>query len=112
MPFYHPLLRVNMLDVCGVILHVQQNPYHQRRMSDPSQTWSNFLRGSFKTSGIRKSRSETENVDSVGANGCTEVEAGNIEDGGYSYCLLCSWLIHSFVDSVQVFCIIIHNTMS
>ncbi|ELU08658.1 hypothetical protein CAPTEDRAFT_228278 [Capitella teleta] len=56
----------------------QENGYSQRRMSDPSQSWSHFIRGSFKQSGIRKSRSETENVDTVG--GCTEVEAGNIED--------------------------------
>ena len=41
----------------------------------------NFLRGSFKTKGVRKSRSETENVDHLGASGCSEVEAGNLEDG-------------------------------
>ena len=50
-------------------------------MSDPSQGWSSFLRGSLKRSGIRKSRSETESVDTIGTNGCAEVEAGNIEDG-------------------------------
>ena len=50
-------------------------------MSDPySNSWSGWMRGSLKK-GIRKSRSETEHVDSVGANGTTEVEAGNIEDG-------------------------------
>ena len=51
-------------------------------MSDPSQSWNNFLRGSFKRSGIRKSRSETENVDIIG-DGTSEVEATHIEDGTY-----------------------------
>ena len=50
-------------------------------MSDPSSSWNYFLRGSLKKSGVRKSHSETENVDTVGTNGCAEVEAGNIEDG-------------------------------
>ena len=50
-------------------------------MSDPSQGWQNFLRGSFKKSGIRKSRSETENVDVMGADGLVEVDATRIQDG-------------------------------
>ena len=58
----------------------QEQQYNQRRMSDPSQSWNTFLRGSFKKSGIRKSRSEAENVDHVG-DGTTEVEATDIEDG-------------------------------
>ena len=62
-----------------------QNPYSRRRMSDPNSSWQNFLRGSFKTKGVRKSRSETENVDNLGTNGCQEVEAGNLEDGKKLY---------------------------
>ena len=62
------------------IICVFQEQYKQRRMSDPSQSWGNFLRGSFKKSGIRKSQSETENVDTIGSN-CTEVEAGELQDG-------------------------------
>ena len=61
-----------------------QDHYAHRRMSDPSQSWNNFLRGSFKRSGIRKSRSETENVDIIG-DGTSEVEATNIEDGMLFY---------------------------
>lgn len=65
------------LDSCASVV---QDPYAQRRMSDPSQSWNNFLRGSFKRSGIRKSRSETSNVDIIG-DGTSEVEATHIEDG-------------------------------
>ena len=51
-------------------------------MSDPNQSWSGFWKGgSFRGRGIRKSRSETENVDNIGGAGCTEVEAHEIEDG-------------------------------
>ncbi len=49
-------------------------------MSDPSQSWNNFLRGSYKKSGIRKSRSEASNVDFI-PDGTNEVEATDIEDG-------------------------------
>lgn len=62
---------------CGYL----QNEYSHRRMSDPSSSWNYFLRGSLKRSGVRKSRSETEDVDAVGADGCAEVEASCIEDG-------------------------------
>ena len=58
-----------------------QNMFNQRRMSDPSNSWNVFVRGSFRRSGMRKSRSETENVDFIGPNGCAEVEAINIQDG-------------------------------
>ena len=57
-----------------------QDCYAQRRMSDPSQSWNNFLRGSYKKSGIRKSRSEASNVDFI-PDGTNEVEATDIEDG-------------------------------
>lgn len=50
-------------------------------MSDPSSSWNYFLQGSLKRNGVRKSRSETVNVDGIGENGCAEVEANNIEDG-------------------------------
>ena len=52
-------------------------------MSDPSSSWNYFLQGSYKRNGVRKSRSETVNVDGIGENGCAEVEASNIEDGNY-----------------------------
>ena len=58
-------------------------------MSDPNSSMQHFLRGSFKTKGVRKSRSETENVDSLGASGCNEVEAGNLEDGKWNNFYLC-----------------------
>jgi hypothetical protein len=58
----------------------EQNDYTHRRMSDPSSSWNYFLRGSMKRSGVRKSRSEVDNVDGVTESGCAEVEAGNIED--------------------------------
>ena len=41
------------------------------------------MKNSFKR-GMRKSRSETENVDDLGGDGCTEVEAGHPEDGRQS----------------------------
>jgi len=58
-----------------------QNEYANRRMSDPSSSWNYFQHGSLKRTGVRKSRSELENVDSVSTPGCNEVEAGNFEDG-------------------------------
>lgn len=58
----------------------EENEYSHRRMSDPSSSWNYFLRGSLKRSGVRKSRSETEDVDTVGVDGCAEVEAGSIGD--------------------------------
>ena len=59
----------------------QEESLSQRRMSDPSQAWNKFMRGSFKSKGIRKSCSETERVDSVGTDGTAEVEASHIQDG-------------------------------
>ncbi|XP_064634809.1 uncharacterized protein KIAA0930 homolog isoform X2 [Lineus longissimus] len=57
-----------------------QNQYNQRRMSDPSSMLGSWMKGSFKK-GMRKSRSETESVDSnLGYDGCTEVEAAHPED--------------------------------
>ena len=53
-------------------------------MSDPSVAWNMFMRGSFKTKGIRKSTSETERVDAVGVDGSVEVEASHLHDGLYS----------------------------
>ena len=63
------------------ILQQQENSFTHRRMSDPNQAWNHFMRGSFKSKGIRKSRSETERVDTIGSDGTTEVEASNVEDG-------------------------------
>ena len=50
-------------------------------MSDPNINWHNFGRNSFKRSGIRKTCSESENVDVMGTSNCAEVEADSIEDG-------------------------------
>lgn len=58
-----------------------QNEYTNRRMSDPSSSWNYFQHGSLKRTGVRKSRSELENVDTACNAGCNEVEAGNFEDG-------------------------------
>ena len=54
-------------------------------MSDPSSGISGLWRmGSHsRNSSIKKSRSETENVDSIGVNGCAEVEAYDIKNGMY-----------------------------
>ena len=53
----------------------------QRRMSDPSQAWNKFMRGSFKGRGVRKSQSEADNVDVAGGDATTEVEASSVEEG-------------------------------
>lgn len=71
-----------------------QNEYTNRRMSDPSSSWNYFQHASLKRTGVRKSRSELENVDSACTPGCNEVEAGNIEDGKEEilqeyWCCLC-----------------------
>ena len=50
-------------------------------MSDPSSTVGSFMRGSFRKLNIKKSRSETENVDNIGTDNCHEVEAATIQDG-------------------------------
>jgi hypothetical protein len=54
----------------------------ERRMSDPSSSWNRFLSGSFKRNGVRKSQSETENIDITTATSSStaEVEAGSIHD--------------------------------
>ena len=54
-------------------------------MSDPNINWHNFGRNSFKRSGIRKTCSESENVDVMGTSNCAEVEADSIEDGTGSF---------------------------
>ena len=54
----------------------QQNDYTQRRMSDPSQALNSFM-----SRVVKKSRSETENVDALGS--ATEVEAGTLENGEF-----------------------------
>lgn len=48
-------------------------------MSDPNTSWNYFARGTFKKTGVRKTRSDAEGIDDSG--GCAEVVAGNIEDG-------------------------------
>jgi len=58
-----------------------QNEYTNRRMSDPSSSWNYFQHGSLKRTGVRKSRSGLENVETIDNPGCNEVEAGNFEDG-------------------------------
>ena len=60
-----------------------QSQYSQRRMSDPSSGVGTLWRvGSFnRKNNMTKSRSETENVHTVGRNGCEEVEADDIKDG-------------------------------
>lgn len=58
----------------------EQNSYNERRMSDPSSTVGSFMRGSFRKLNIKKSRSETENVDTIGTDNCHEVEAATIQD--------------------------------
>ena len=60
------------------ICYFQPNEYKQRRMSDPSQALNSFMHGAKKK--MQKSRSEAENVDSVGAE-WEEVEAGTLHDG-------------------------------
>jgi len=60
---------------------ILQESFSHRRMSDPNVSWHNFGRGSFKRAGMRKTCSETENVDAIGTSNCEEVEADSIEDG-------------------------------
>ncbi|XP_060573865.1 uncharacterized protein KIAA0930 homolog isoform X2 [Ruditapes philippinarum] len=54
--------------------HNQENNYTQRRMSDPSQAITSFMQRA-----IKKSRSETQNVDIIGTDD-QEVEAGTLHD--------------------------------
>ncbi|XP_046580369.1 uncharacterized protein KIAA0930 homolog [Haliotis rubra] len=59
----------------------QQNQYAQRRMSDPSSGFSSLMRGGFRRAvGMKKSQSETENVETVADDGCHEVEAGTLQE--------------------------------
>lgn len=59
-----------------------QNQYSSRRMSDPSNSIGSYVRGGFRRAlSMKKSRSETENVEGITSNGCTEVEANTIHEG-------------------------------
>ncbi|XP_067118926.1 uncharacterized protein KIAA0930 homolog isoform X2 [Centruroides vittatus] len=58
---------------------LDENPYMQRRMSDPSSNLNNFVRGWKTRQEMKKSQSENEGVDSY-ANGINEIEAGDIRD--------------------------------
>ncbi|XP_022253259.1 uncharacterized protein KIAA0930 homolog [Limulus polyphemus] len=55
-----------------------ENPYLQRRMSDPSSNLNNFVRG-WRAKEIKKSQSENEGVDSF-VDGINEIEAGDLRD--------------------------------
>ncbi|XP_023223264.1 uncharacterized protein KIAA0930 homolog [Centruroides sculpturatus] len=61
---------------------LDENPYMQRRMSDPSSNLNNFVRGWKTRQEMKKSQSENEGVDSY-ANGINEIEAGDIRDGKF-----------------------------
>jgi len=69
-------------------------------MSDPSSSWNYFQHGSLKRTGVRKSRSELENVETISNAGCNEVEAGNFEDGKRSLSFVV--LFYVLVKSVAV----------
>ncbi|XP_074660106.1 uncharacterized protein KIAA0930 homolog [Tubulanus polymorphus] len=56
------------------------DPYSQRRMSDPSTMVNAFTNWSFRKKGMRKSRSETQSVDGLACDGTQEVEAGTLTD--------------------------------
>lgn len=58
---------------------LEENPYMQRRMSDPSSNLNSFVRGWKTRQEMKKSQSENEGVDSY-ANGINEIEAGDIRD--------------------------------
>ncbi|UYV62266.1 KIAA0930 [Cordylochernes scorpioides] len=62
---------------------LEENPYIQRRMSDPSSNLNTFIRGSWRggSTQMKKSHSENEGVDCCAANGIREVEACDIRDG-------------------------------
>ena len=83
-----------------------QNEYTNRRMSDPSSSWNYFQHGSLKRTGVRKSRSGLENVETIdnstgySNSGYNEVEAGNFEDGKQHLWLIV--LFHFLVKSVTV----------
>ncbi|CAL1548140.1 unnamed protein product [Lymnaea stagnalis] len=59
----------------------QEDQYSQRRMSDPSQGITSYVRGSFRRAlSMKKSRSETAGVDAATDEDETEVEAGTLQD--------------------------------
>ncbi|XP_022251010.1 uncharacterized protein KIAA0930 homolog [Limulus polyphemus] len=57
---------------------LEENPYLQRRMSDPSSNLNTFVRG-WRTKEIKRSLSEREGVGSFD-NGGNEIEAGDLRD--------------------------------
>ena len=69
-----------LLKCADIDLYFQPNEYKQRRMSDPSQAFNSFMNGARKK--MQKSRSEAENVDTVGTD-FQEVEAGTLYDGQF-----------------------------
>ena len=82
---------LTVTNACGL---TAQNEYSSRRMSDPSSSWNYFQHGSLKRTGVRKSRSGLENVETIDNPGCNEVEAGNFEDGKrFCCCFFCSILL-------------------
>lgn len=56
----------------------QQNQYTHRRMSDPSESFSSLVRGGIRRLSMKKSRSETEDVN-AGIVNCQEVEATTLQ---------------------------------
>lgn len=58
----------------------QQNQYTHRRMSDPSESFGSLVRGGIRRLSIKKSRSETEDVN-AGIVNCQEVEATTLQSG-------------------------------
>ncbi|XP_062582134.1 uncharacterized protein KIAA0930 homolog [Saccostrea cucullata] len=57
----------------------EQNQYTHRRMSDPSESFGSFVRGGIRRLSLKKSRSETENVN-AGIENCQEVEATTLQN--------------------------------
>jgi hypothetical protein len=95
---------VDFLALLKLAFLFSQNEYSHRRMSDPSSNWNYFLQGSLKRNGVRKSRSETVNVDGIGENGCAEVEANNIEDGKLPFRQFLFHMLLRFYLDLTVFC--------
>ena len=58
----------------------EQNQYTHRRMSDPSESFGSFVRGGIRRLSMKKSRSETEDVN-TGIENCQEVEATTLQSG-------------------------------
>lgn len=79
-----------------------QPQFTQRRMSDPSSGIGSFVRGGFrKAISMKKSRSETENVDHIGTADCPEVEAGTLQEG-FNHFFLTS-VLYSYEEPLEVF---------